>query len=42
LPEKLPAEAGANFTVNEEEPPGGSVRGRVSPDKLKPVPTSMA
>lgn len=32
LPEKLPAEAGANLTVKEEEPPGGTERGRVSPE----------
>jgi len=42
LPERLLAEAGVKLTVKAEEPPGGTESGGVSPEKLKPVPTSDA
>lgn len=42
LPEIVPAEAGANLTEKEEEPPGGTVRGSANPEKLKPVPGKRA
>jgi hypothetical protein len=38
LPEKLPAEAGANATLNEEDPPAGTESGKASPEEVKPVP----
>ena len=42
LPDRLLAEAGVKLTVKAEEPPGGTESGGVSPEKLKPVPTSDA
>jgi len=42
LPERLLAEAGVKLTVKVEETPGGTESGSVSPEKLKPVPTSDA
>lgn len=42
LPENVPAEAGANLTEKDVEPPGGTLRGRVNPERLKPVPDKSA
>jgi len=42
LPEKVPAEAGANPTLKEEAPPGAMERGRASPDKVYPLPVNEA
>jgi hypothetical protein len=42
LPEKVPAEAGAKPTLNEEEPPEGTESGKTSPEKVKPVPARDA
>jgi hypothetical protein len=42
LPEKLLAEGGLKPTVKEEELPGGTESGNASPEKLKPVPPSIA
>lgn len=38
LPEKLPAEAGANPTLNDVAPPAGTENGTARPDRLKGVP----
>lgn len=42
LPETVPAEAGANPTLNAEEPPGGMESGRASPEEVKPDPAREA
>ncbi len=42
LPEKLLAEAGAKPREKLEEAPDATESGRVRPDKLKPVPASVA
>src|ERR1041385_1956089 len=42
LPGRLLAEPGVKLRVKAEEPPGGTESGSVSPDKLKPAPTSDA
>lgn len=42
LPEKLLAEAGVKPTVKADEPPGGTERGTVSPDRMKSAPTREA
>jgi len=42
FPEKLLADAGVKLTVKVAEPPGTTESGTVSPEKLKPVPTSGA
>lgn len=42
LPEKVPAEAGANPTLKEAVPPGAMERGNESPDSVYPVPLSDA
>ena len=42
LPEKLPTERGVKSTVKVEEPLGGTERGNVSPERLKPVPAREA
>ena len=42
LPEGLLAEVGAKLTMKVGEPPGATESGSVSPEKLKPVPTSDA
>jgi hypothetical protein len=42
LPEKLLAEAGANPTVKEEDPPGATESGKVKPEEVKPVPPREA
>lgn len=42
LPEKLPAEAGANPTLKEALLPGAIDRGKDSPDKVNPVPVRGA
>lgn len=42
LPEAAPAEAGANPTLNVEEPPAGTERGRVNPEEVNPVPEREA
>src|SRR5579859_80083 len=42
LPENVPAEAGANPTLNAEEPPGGTESGMANPDEVKPVPAREA
>lgn len=34
LPEKVPAEAGANAMLKEAEPPGAIETGRLSPEKV--------
>jgi hypothetical protein len=38
LPEKLLAEAGANPTVKDAEPPGATEIGRARPEVVKPAP----
>jgi len=42
LPERLLAEVGAKLTMKVAELPGATESGSVSPEKLKPVPTSDA
>ena len=42
LPEKVPAEAGANPTLNDEEPPAGIESGKTRPEELNPVPARAA
>jgi hypothetical protein len=42
VPGKVPAKAGINTTLKEEEPPGAIESGRASPDKVKPVPLNEA
>ena len=41
VPETLPAAAGANATLNEAVCPAGRVRGKLIPDKLKPLPLGV-
>ncbi len=42
LPEKLLADAGANPTLKEAEPPGATASGKGSPETLNPVPAREA
>ena len=42
LPEKLLADAGANPTLKEAEPPGATESGKASPETLNPVPAREA
>lgn len=42
LPEKLPADWGANPTLNVKEPPAITERGIASPEELYPVPEREA
>ena len=42
LPERLPAEAGAKLTANEDVPPGGTESGSARPERLKPAPDKSA
>ena len=41
LPERLPAEAGANLTLNDVDCPAARVAGSVIPLVLKPVPVAL-
>ena len=42
LPEKVLADAGANPTLKEAEPPGATESGKASPEVLNPVPAREA
>ena len=42
LPEKVPAEAGANPTLNDVVPPAGTENGTARLDRLKGVPVIVA
>ena len=41
LPERVPAEAGANLTPKDVDCPAARVRGKVTPLVLKPVPVAL-
>ena len=42
FPDKLPVVVGEKTTLNEVACPGFSVRGRASPERLKPLPPTLA
>jgi hypothetical protein len=42
LPEKVLAEVGVNPTVMEEDAPGATESGKVSPEEVKPLPVRDA
>ena len=41
LPERVPAEAGANLTPKDVDCPAASVKGKATPLVLKPVPVAL-